>query len=52
MLALVAAIILLLTAVGALDSTADINYLYLGLAFWAAHFAFSSSLPPWPWERR
>jgi len=45
MLALIAAILIALYAFGVdLD---DINLFYLGLAFWAAHFAFGI-----PWPRR
>jgi len=45
MLALIAAILI---ALAALDvDLGDINLLYLGLAFWAAHFAFGI-----PWPRR
>jgi hypothetical protein len=47
MLALIAAILLLLTAFG-VDVDA-INLFNLALAFWAAHFAFEVGLP---WGRR
>jgi hypothetical protein len=51
--ALAAAIILLLSAVGAIESTADVDYLLLGLALWAAHFAVPLGVPvAWPWQRR
>ena len=45
MLALVAAVLLGLRAFGIGDSDPDL--LYLGLAFWAAHFAVGIGLP-WP----
>lgn len=44
MLALVAAVLLGLCALGVGDSDPDL--LYLGLAFWAAHFAWPIG-PPW-----
>jgi hypothetical protein len=47
MLALAAAILIFLYALGV--NTDEINLLYLGLAFWAAHFAFALALP---WPRR
>jgi hypothetical protein len=53
MFALVAAIILFLHGVGVVDNSEDANWLLIGLAFWALHFAFSWALPvvaP-PWDR-
>jgi hypothetical protein len=50
MLALVAAVIFLLHGLAVLDNTADVNWLLVGLAFWAAHFAFGAMVP-WPWNR-
>ena len=46
MLALIAAILIGLYAFGADPDW--VNLLYLGLAFWALHFAFSIALPNWP----
>ncbi|MCI0690151.1 MAG: hypothetical protein L0Y54_23370 [Sporichthyaceae bacterium] len=45
MLALIAAILIALFAFGV--DLEDINLFHLGLAFWAAHFAFGI-----PWPRR
>jgi len=50
MLALAAAIIFLLHGLAVLENTADVNWLLIGLALWAAHFAFGG-LVSWPWER-
>jgi hypothetical protein len=54
MFALVAAIILFLNGAGVVDNSKDANWLLIGLAFWALHFAFSWGLPflvgP-PWDR-
>jgi hypothetical protein len=47
MLALAAAILIFLYSLGV--NPDEINLLYLGLAFWAAHFAFSLAVP---WPRR
>jgi hypothetical protein len=53
MFALVAAVILFFHGVGVLDNGDDSNWLLIGLAFWALHFAFSWALPvASPWERR
>jgi hypothetical protein len=45
MFALVAAVILLLHGVGVLDNSDDANWLIIGLAVWAAHFAFTIAIP-------
>lgn len=45
MFALAAAIVFLLHAVGVLDNSEDVNWLYIGLSAWAAHFAFPISFP-------
>jgi hypothetical protein len=44
MLALVAAVLLGLRAFGVGDND-TFDLLYLGLAFWAAHFAFAIGMP-------
>lgn len=43
MFALIAAIVILLAALGV--GLGSVNLLYLGLAFWALHFAFGIGLP-------
>ena len=54
MFALIAAIILFLHGVGVLDNGDDANWLIIGLAFWALHFAVSWAIPVGngPWARR
>jgi hypothetical protein len=54
MFALIAAIILFLHGIGAVDNTENVNWLVVGLAIWALHFAVSWAIPVGgpPWDRR
>lgn len=53
MFALIAAIIFFLHGFSILDNSAEVNWLVVGLAFWALHFAFGWGLPvTTPWDRR
>jgi hypothetical protein len=45
MFALIAAVILFLHGVGVLDNGENVNWLIIGLAFWATHFAFGIAIP-------
>lgn len=52
MFALIAAVILFLNGIGVIDNTENVNWLIVGLAFWALHFAVSWVLPvASPWDR-
>lgn len=45
MFALVAAVILFLRGAGVLDDSGDAQWVIIGVAFWALHFAFEVGLP-------
>lgn len=52
MFALVAAVILFLHGLGVVDNTENVNWLIVGLALWALHFAFAWVIPVrGPWNR-
>jgi uncharacterized oligopeptide transporter (OPT) family protein len=45
MFAVVAAVIFFLHAFGVLDTTEDVNWVFLGVAFWALHFGVPFTVP-------
>ncbi len=47
MFALVAAVLLFLHGVGVLDNGDNVNWLVIGLALWAAHFAVVVPVGRW-----